>query len=85
MVKGQANLNWGRVAQKWAALAERRCDFFAQLYHTGRWKLYCNEEELFASRMQEVMNIAKRWRGIAPSPTAAETEQTPIEPYKTAA
>jgi hypothetical protein len=83
MVKGEAYRQWGQISDKWAALAERRCEFFAELWRTGRWKLYCNEEEQFALRMQEVMEIADRWRKI--TPPVGEAEETVAEAYQTAA
>ena len=87
MVSGQAYRQFGGIAQKWRALAERRCEYFAELYRTGRWKLYCIEEEQFALRMREVLSIAERWREIAPPPTdsGGERETPDVELYRTAA
>jgi hypothetical protein len=87
MVKGEAHRQLGETSDKWLVLAERRCEFFAELWRSGRWKLYCNEEEQFALRMQEVMGIAARWRKIAASAEKAggEAHGTAAEAYQTAA
>ena len=68
MVTGEAYRHLGDVSHKWLALAERRCEFFAELWRTGRWKLYCSEEEQFALRMREVFDMVAR---VARSDTAA--------------
>jgi uncharacterized repeat protein (TIGR03809 family) len=33
------------VAQKWRALAERRCAHLLELHHSGRWRHYYSEEQ----------------------------------------
>jgi uncharacterized repeat protein (TIGR03809 family) len=53
------------VAQKWRALAERRRAHFLELYASGRWKHYYNEEQ-FLYRMREAIRVAQRWAEIAP-------------------
>ena len=40
------------VAQKWRALAERRCAYFVELYRSGRWRHYYSEEQ-FLVRLRE--------------------------------
>ena len=86
MVTGEAYRHWGQTAHKWLVLAERRCEFFAELWRTGRWKLYCNDEAQFALRVREVVDIAERWRKIAPrEETAVQSEQTAAEQFQTAA
>jgi uncharacterized repeat protein (TIGR03809 family) len=53
------------VAQKWRDLAERRRAHFLELYVSGRWKRYFNEEQ-FLYRMREAVRVAQRWAEIAP-------------------
>lgn len=53
------------AAQKWRDLAERRRAHFLELYTSGRWKRYYNEEQ-FLYRMREAIRVAQRWAEIAP-------------------
>jgi uncharacterized repeat protein (TIGR03809 family) len=55
------------VAQKWRALAERRCANFLELYESGRWKYYYSEEQ-FLRRLREAIRLSERWAEIAPPP-----------------
>ena len=75
------------VAQKWRALAERRRAHFLELYTSGRWKHYYNEEQ-FLYRMREAIRIAQRWAEIAPpmDDVALAQDQSSAEgPRRTAA
>ena len=65
MIEGPAFQQFGRIAQKWRELAERRREYFAELYRTGRWKLYYNEHQLLM-RMRDVVATCERWATIAP-------------------
>ena len=59
---------YDRLAQKWSDLAERRRDYFIELYRSGRWKHYYTEEQ-FLDQMRDVISDAERWAKIAgPSP-----------------
>jgi uncharacterized repeat protein (TIGR03809 family) len=62
------------VAQKWRQLAERRRAHFVELFNSGRWKYYYNEEQ-YLTRMRETFRLAERWALIAPSPN----NETPSE------
>jgi uncharacterized repeat protein (TIGR03809 family) len=55
------------VAQKWRALAERRCVHFFELYYSGRWKHYYSEGQ-FLYRLREAIRLSERWAEIAPPP-----------------
>jgi hypothetical protein len=55
------------VSLKWRSLIERRRAHFIELYLTGRWKRYY-EEEQFLTIFRETMTIADRWNEIAPKP-----------------
>ena len=59
---GASRLN--EVARRWHDLAERRLAYFTELYRSGRWTHYYNEEH-FALRMLDVIRAAKIWRELA--------------------
>jgi len=61
----QATVEFGRVALKWRALAERRRDHFVELQRSGRWKHYYDYGE-FIRELREAIAIAQRWAVIAP-------------------
>ena len=61
------------VALKWRNLIERRRAHFIELYLTGRWKRYY-EEEQFLIIFRETMTIADRWNEIAPKPGDGELQ-----------
>lgn len=54
---------FGKIVEKWRDLAERRRDYFSELYRTGRWKRYYEEHELLA-QTREVAQICDRWATI---------------------
>jgi uncharacterized repeat protein (TIGR03809 family) len=73
------------VAQKWRALADRRCAH--ELYYSGRWKHYYSEGQ-FLYRMREAIRLSERWAEIAPPPAddaAAEQAQGADRAQRTAA
>jgi uncharacterized repeat protein (TIGR03809 family) len=53
------------VAQKWRALAERRCSHFLELRRSGRWRYYYGEAQ-FLDRLREAIRLSARWAEIAP-------------------
>jgi hypothetical protein len=55
------------VAQKWRALAERRCAHFLELRRSGRWRYYYGEAQ-FLDRLREAIRLSARWAEIAPPP-----------------
>jgi hypothetical protein len=61
------------VSLKWRSLIERRRAHFIELYLTGRWKKYY-EEEQFLTIFRETMTIADRWNEIAPKPVDGELQ-----------
>jgi hypothetical protein len=73
MTERPAQYEFAKTAQKWRALAEKRRDYFAELYRSGRWKLYYDEDRLLL-RMRDVVGICERWAQVAP------TESAPAEP-----
>jgi uncharacterized repeat protein (TIGR03809 family) len=66
---GGSNLQ--EIARKWHDLAERRLDYFTELYRSGRWKHYYTQER-FAMRMLDVIRAAKVWSELAGKPRAEE-------------
>jgi len=59
------------IARKWRGLADRRLLYFSELYRSGRWKHYYNEES-FAARMRDVIKAARVWRDLAERTLAAQ-------------
>jgi uncharacterized repeat protein (TIGR03809 family) len=57
-------LYFERVVPRWRDLAERRLDYYTELYRSGRWRRYYSEEH-FAVRMGDVVRVVKLWRDIA--------------------
>lgn len=58
---------FNEIAQKWHDLAQRRLDYYTELYRSGRWKHYYTQER-FAVRMLDVIGAAKKWRDLAGLP-----------------
>jgi uncharacterized repeat protein (TIGR03809 family) len=52
------------IARKWCDLAERRREYFVELYNSGRWAHYYTKET-FALRMRDVVGVTKVWRQLA--------------------
>jgi uncharacterized repeat protein (TIGR03809 family) len=52
------------IARKWCDLAQRRLDYFIELYRSGRWQHYYSEAD-FAARMRDVIEAAKIWNTLA--------------------
>ncbi|MGI8526992.1 MAG: TIGR03809 family protein [Pseudolabrys sp.] len=52
------------IAQGWSDLAERRRDYFVELYNSGRWKHYYDERQ-FVARMRDVVKAAEIWSKLA--------------------
>ncbi len=88
MIDGDAYRKFGRIAQKWRALAEQRRTHYSELYESGRWKIYFDESVLL-DRMREVVASAERWNEVVSSfsqDTASTTEPAnKPSTYRTAA
>jgi uncharacterized repeat protein (TIGR03809 family) len=52
------------ISLKWRDLAQRRLDYFTELYRSGRWTHYYTAEA-FTERMRDVVKAAKAWRHLA--------------------
>jgi hypothetical protein len=63
-----------QIALKWHDLAQRRLDYYTELYRSGRWRHYYTQER-FAVRMLDVINVARKWRELAGLPPAEQAEQ----------
>jgi uncharacterized repeat protein (TIGR03809 family) len=63
------------IALKWHDLAQRRLDYYTELYRSGRWRHYYTQER-FAVRMLDVINAARKWRELAGVPHAEPAEQS---------
>ncbi|HZD90569.1 MAG TPA: TIGR03809 family protein [Pseudolabrys sp.] len=54
------------LSRRWHGLAERRLAHFVELYHSGRWRLYYEDNEgRFAARMLEVIRAVRTWARLA--------------------
>ena len=71
MSERHALRQFDEIAHKWRDLAERRREYFVELYRSGRWKHYYSEEELVVC-MKEVMDVAETWARLAPTPAEAQ-------------
>jgi uncharacterized repeat protein (TIGR03809 family) len=54
------------IARKWCDLAQRRLDYYTELYRSGRWRHYYTEEAL-ALRMLDVIKAVKLWAELSPA------------------
>ena len=63
-----------QIAQKWHDLAQRRLDYYTELYRSGRWRMYYTQDR-FAIRMLDVINAAKQWRELAGVSLLEQAEQ----------
>jgi uncharacterized repeat protein (TIGR03809 family) len=77
MLDGPAHRRFQTIAHKWRDLVEQRRDYFADLYRSGRWKIYYTEQE-FVRRMREVAETVDLWAELAPR-HAAEPVPPPSE------
>jgi uncharacterized repeat protein (TIGR03809 family) len=55
-----------RVLERWRVLAEQRLEHMTQLYETGRWRRYFNEEQ-FIRVIRETRTAVDAWQRIAPA------------------
>jgi len=53
-----------KLALQWYALAERRLNYFIELYRSGRWTHYYTKES-FTLRMADVILAKKAWSKLA--------------------
>ena len=60
----QGGLRLDQISQKWRDLANRRLDYFTELYRSGRWKHYYTADD-FTARMHDVVKAAKAWNNLA--------------------
>jgi len=54
---------FGKTAEKWRDLAEKRREDFAELYRSGRWRQLYTEES-FRARVRAIAEICDRWTKI---------------------
>jgi hypothetical protein len=52
------------IANKFLALIEQSRAHIAELYDTGRWRLYYSDEE-FRARAREVIALRDKWAAVA--------------------
>jgi uncharacterized repeat protein (TIGR03809 family) len=54
----------GEIARRWRGLAERRRAHFIELYRSGRWKRYYNEQEFLAC-VRKIAAEIESWDALA--------------------
>ena len=81
MVDGQAHKAFNKIADKWRLLAEKRREYFLELYRSGRWTIYYTEAE-FVLRMREVNALVDAWMGIIDPAVVELPEPQPIVPLR---
>ena len=59
-----AKVVFDRIPPQWLALAERRLDYYTELYRNGRWRYYYTEE-YFVALMKDVVQAVGAWRELA--------------------
>ena len=65
------------ITRRWRELAERRRAHFIELYDSGRWKHYYDEEQLLA-HARELTALREKWTVLAEQPQTLERwEDTP--------
>jgi uncharacterized repeat protein (TIGR03809 family) len=52
------------IVGRWCALAERRLEYLAELFETGRWRRFYSERD-FLENIQEAKAAVEIWRGLA--------------------
>ena len=55
------------IAQKWSDLARRRRAYYLELFDSGRWRHYFDEQE-FIARLRDVIAAADKWGELAGRP-----------------
>jgi uncharacterized repeat protein (TIGR03809 family) len=70
MSAGQSARRFDAIAQRWCDLAERRREYFIELFKSGRWKHYY-DEEAFLERLRDVVKATEAWAELARRDEAA--------------
>jgi uncharacterized repeat protein (TIGR03809 family) len=55
-----------RALARWRMLAEARLEHMAELYESGRWRRYYDEEQ-FVAIVRETTACVETWRKLAPN------------------
>ena len=61
------------IARKWHDLAQRRLEYYTELYRSGRWRHYYTEDR-FAIRMLDVIAAARKWDALTGAPASQPSE-----------
>ena len=79
MPTAQGQPPFDAIARKWCDLAQRRLDYYVELYRSGRWRHYYTEETL-ALRMLDVIKAARAWAELAPARENANAAKDDLRP-----
>jgi hypothetical protein len=66
MVDGPAHRHFNQIAAKWRDLAEKRRQYFVELYSSGRWKHYYEHETQLMLRVKAAIMQAEAWAVLIP-------------------
>jgi uncharacterized repeat protein (TIGR03809 family) len=69
MAAKQTTHPYQSIALRWSNLADRRLRYYTELFQSGRWRRYFDEEQ-FLSRIRDVKTSAAMWDRLARGRTA---------------
>jgi len=88
MPAAQGATRLDHIAMKWRAMADRRLEYYTELYRSGRWRHYYSQED-FAVRMLDVIKAVKVWYDLAERTASgrplAQNERSPHNRARSAA
>ena len=64
MIDRPAFREFGKIAERWRNLSEKRRDFFSELYRSGRWRLYYHDVGGLLAQIREIEEICDRWATV---------------------
>jgi uncharacterized repeat protein (TIGR03809 family) len=59
------------IVARWSTLAEQRLDYLTELYETGRWRRYHDEDD-FLENIREAKSAVETWRGMLSAEATAD-------------
>jgi uncharacterized repeat protein (TIGR03809 family) len=88
MPAAQGATRLDQIAMKWRKMADRRLEYYTELYRSGRWRHYYSQED-FAVRMLDVIKAVKVWYDLAERTSSdrhlVENERSPADRARSAA
>jgi uncharacterized repeat protein (TIGR03809 family) len=62
------------LLEKWRALAEQRHAHLVELYMSGRWSHYYDQQD-FVARMREAIELRELWSSLLPERTEGQSSE----------